>query len=89
MCMFAATPAAPVLPPETAPMRPPDGAVVKSASQRRAMERNAMRSPTILTSGRGVLNPSPIARPGLGTILTSAQGVMAGAQTIKKSLLGA
>jgi len=87
--MFAATPAAPVLPPETAAMKQPDGAQVKSASQRRAVERNASRTPTILTSGRGVTADAPTSKAGLGTILTSAQGVIAGAQTAKKTLLGA
>lgn len=90
MCMFgAAAPQSPVLPPESAAMRQPDGAAVKTASQRRATERNANRSPTILTSGRGVTSNSPTSKAGLGTILTSAQGVMSGAPTEKKQLLGA
>lgn len=70
-------------------MQSPDGAQVKTASQRRATERNANRSPTILTSGRGVTSNAATAKAGLGTILTSAQGVMSGAPTEKKQLLGA
>jgi hypothetical protein len=67
MCMFSTpTQAAPVLPPETAAMRQPDGAAIKSATERRTTQRNATRSPTILTSGRGVTSNAPTAKAGLG-----------------------
>lgn len=70
-------------------MKAPDGAAIKSASERRTTQRNATRSPTILTSGRGVTSNAPTAKAGLGTILTSAAGVLNAAPTEKKQLLGA
>jgi hypothetical protein len=58
-------------------MQQPDGAAIKSASQRRAGERTATRSPTILTSGRGVTQNAPTTKKGLvPTILTSAATAM-------------
>jgi hypothetical protein len=81
--------AAPQLPPENAAMQQPDGAAVKSASQRRATQKNANTAPTVLTSGRGVTSNAPTSKAGLSTILTSAAGVMNAAPTEKKQLLGA
>lgn len=92
MCLFNSQPQqqAPQLPPEPASMQQPDGAAIKSAAQRRAGERTATRSPTILTSGKGVTQRASSNKPGLiPTILTSAAGVMNYAPTEKKTLLGA
>lgn len=46
--------AAPELPPETAQMKQPDSAAVKTASGRRTSDRVRSGTQTILTSGSGV-----------------------------------
>ena len=51
--------AAPVLPPETAATKAPDGNAVKSATGRRTSDRLRSGSDTILTSGSGVLDATP------------------------------
>lgn len=53
------TPAAPVLPPEQAHMKQPDGAAVKSATGRRSMDRIRAGTQTILTGGEGVTAAAP------------------------------
>lgn len=90
MCLFNSQPQpAPQLPPETAAMKQPDGAAIKSAAQRRTGERT-LHSPTILTSGHGVTQRAASDKPGLiPTILTSAANMMNFASPEKKSLLGA
>jgi len=63
MCIFGggggAAAADPVLPPETAAMKSPDGAAVKTAAGRRATDKIKAGSPTILTSGSGVTTVAP------------------------------
>jgi len=60
MCMFS-TPAQadPVLPPEYAAQKMPDGAAIKTAAGRRATDKVMSGSPTILTSGSGVTATAP------------------------------
>lgn len=61
MCLFGGgvAQADPVLPPEYAAMRAPDGAAVKTAAGRRATDRVRSGSSTILTSGSGVKTTAP------------------------------
>ena len=60
MCMFSPpTPKAPVLPPETAAMKAPDGGAVRSSAGRRALDQVRSGSDTILTSGAGVTTTAP------------------------------
>jgi len=61
MCLFPTpdAPAAPVLPPETAAMKAPDGAAVRSNTGRRTQDRARAGSNTILTSGSGVDTAAP------------------------------
>lgn len=40
-------------------MKPPDGGAVRTAAQRRTMDRFGVKTPTILTSGRGVTTAAP------------------------------
>lgn len=49
----------PVLPPETAAMRQPDGAMVRTAAGRRASDAVRGSAQTILTSGSGVNSFAP------------------------------
>lgn len=79
MCMFGssrtqAAAAAPVLPPETAAMKQPDGNAVKTAAERRTANRVSGATGTV---GKQI-----------ATILTSAKGVTTFAPTEKKTLLG-
>jgi hypothetical protein len=53
MCMKPKMPPPPVLPPERAAMRQPDGQAIQGAG-RRTMDRMRSAADTILTSGRGV-----------------------------------
>jgi len=64
MCLFNSTPRAadPVLPPEYAAQKAPDGAAVKTAVGRRATDKVKSGSPTILTSGSGVTMTAPTER---------------------------
>lgn len=50
---------APELPPETAAMKQPDGAAVRSSTGRRTQDRMRSGSNTILTSGSGVGAAAP------------------------------
>lgn len=62
MCMFGnSSPARedPVLPPEYAAQKSPDGAAVKTATGRRTSDKVRSGSPTILTSGSGVTTTAP------------------------------
>lgn len=60
MCMFSTpTPAAPVLPPENAAMKAPDGGAVRTATGRRTSDRVRAGADTILTSGSGVTSMAP------------------------------
>lgn len=55
MCMMKSnSPSPPQLPPETAAMRQPDNAAVRTAQERRVTDRVRSMAPTILTSGSGV-----------------------------------
>lgn len=64
MCMFSQPkmPPPPVLPPETAQMKQPDGASVRSNTGRRTMDRVRAGTSTILTSGSGVTTEAPTER---------------------------
>lgn len=86
MCLFKSPPAPtpPQMPAETATMRQPDNAAVKDATSRRAGEKVAQRSNTVLTSGRGVTNRAAVSN----TVLTSGTGVDSMAMTGGKTLLG-
>lgn len=72
MCMFSTpTPAAPQLPPETAAMKQPDNAAIRTAQGRRTTDRVRSMTPTILTSGTGVKNAAATSRPNMAsTVLT-------------------
>lgn len=63
MCLFGGggqqAAADPVLPPETAAMRMPDAAAVKTAAGRRASDKVKGGARTILTSGSGVSQFAP------------------------------
>lgn len=55
MCLFKAPkPADPVLPPEPAQMREPDGGAIRDSVGRRVTDRMRAATKTILTSGSGV-----------------------------------
>lgn len=81
MCMRApsvpAPPPPPQLPPERAAQMAPDGNAIRTATERRTTERAGMRP---AGSGNGARR---------STILTSPQGVLAEAETERKTLLGA
>lgn len=67
MCAVTPTAALPTMPDEPAIMRQPDSgssyaAVAKTARQRRTMDQFGSRTPTILTSGRGVTKTAPTER---------------------------
>ncbi len=63
MCLFNAPRAAdPVIPPEYAAQKMPDGAAVKTAAGRRATDKVRSGSSTILTSGSGVTTAAPTER---------------------------
>jgi len=65
------TPAAPQLPAETAAMRQPDNAAIRTAQGRRTADRVRSMTPTILTSGTGVDTRAATAKPTLAsTVLT-------------------
>lgn len=62
MCIFGgggAAQADPVLPPEYAAQKSPDGAAVKTAAGRRAADKVKSGASTILTSGSGVMASAP------------------------------
>ncbi|QND53468.1 hypothetical protein HB779_17420 [Phyllobacterium sp. 628] len=60
MCMFSQPEQkAPVLPPENAAMRLPDGDAIKSTTGRRTEDRVKAGANTILTSGSGVTTAAP------------------------------
>lgn len=52
-------PKAPVLPPELAAMKMPDGGAIWDTAARRTQDATRSASKTILTSSSGVLNPAP------------------------------
>jgi len=65
MCIFGgggSQQADPVLPPENAAMRQPDGAMVRTAAGRRATDIAKSGAKTILTSGSGVSVAAPTER---------------------------
>lgn len=58
MCLFSKpkTPEDPVLPPEPAQMREPDGGIARDTAGRRATDRLRAATSTLLTGGSGVTN---------------------------------
>lgn len=58
MCMVS-SPKAPVLPPELAAMKSPDGGAIWDTATRRTTDQLRSGTNTILTSGNGVLNAAP------------------------------
>lgn len=86
MCLFGGggtsvqTPTPPVLPPETAAMKEPDAAAVKSATARRTGDRIRSGAQTILTSGSGVKSRAQTSK----TTLTGDEDD----EARKKTLLG-